>query len=325
MNAPTVSATLADLPEAARLSGDLDVEALVADVDRITVSHWNDPAARPPGSSDTDWQALSLRSVGGDPAATGPGQPGLVDFADTPLAAHTPYLAAMLAGIPAKVHSARLTRLSPGGFFGEHRDRCGFHYGLVRLHIPITTDPGAVLIIDGQEHRWQPGTWWYGDFSRLHALRHDGVHDRIHLIVDVTVTPDLLDLFPASFRDAIPEWEVVFARPAVRQTEEELAMAECTMAMPASFVQFPQHLPPVETADVRADIRVADSGLVFYIDGDPAYGLTALGDGWYRMAAGTEERLLRLHTVNGQRTATFVLRHGSAERVVERSVDEAAL
>ena len=329
MNAPTGSATLADLPEAAPLSLDLDVEKLVADLDRITTNFWNDPAARPPGSSDAGWEAFSLCSVGGDAAATGPGQPGLAEYGETPLAAHTPYLAAVLAGIPAKAHSARLVRLSPGAFFGEHCDRCGFQYGKVRLHIPVTTDPGAVLVIDGQEHRWPPGTCWYGDFSRLHAVRHDGVHDRIHLIVDVTVTPELLDLFPASFREALPEGEVVFARPAVRQTEEELAAAECTVAMPASFVQFPKHLPPVGIADVRADVRVADSGLVLSIDGDPAYGLTALGDGWFRLAASTEERLLRLHTVNGQRMATFVLRHGSTEhmveRMVERSVDEAAL
>lgn len=313
--------SLSDLAEAVQLSTSFDVEKMVADLNRITVDHWKDPASLPGGPPDQDWRVLPLRSIGGSETETTPGRPGLVDYQNTPLASNTPYLAGILAQLPTEVRSARLVRLGPGGFLGEHRDRCGFDYGMLRLHIPITTDRQAVLKIDGQEHRWQPGTFWYGDFSRMHAVRHDGTDVRVHLIVDVLITPELLELFPADFVEDLPMEEVIFAGDRTALSVADHKDMQCDFAMPKSFVEFTRGLPPAEadgdrSGELSASIRLVDSDLVLHLDGQPAFGLTSLGDGRYRLMAGMGDRLLHIDTGGEPAAVTLQLRHGTAIRDV---------
>ncbi|MFF0451184.1 hypothetical protein ACFYT4_33205 [Streptomyces sp. NPDC004609] len=59
--------------------------------------------------------------------------------------------------IPAPLNAVRLMALGPGAVSKAHCDpKYRLDRGLVRLHIPIVTDPQAVLVLDGVE---QPTRW----------------------------------------------------------------------------------------------------------------------------------------------------------------------
>ncbi|MFG2484871.1 aspartyl/asparaginyl beta-hydroxylase domain-containing protein [Streptomyces virginiae] len=97
------------------------------------------------------------------------------------------------------LNAARLMARGPGAVGERHRDpRYSLARGCVHLHIPLTTDPDAVLYLDGTERTWQPGEFWYGDFSREHAVRKFGTTTRVHAVIDVLFTIELGALFPSA-------------------------------------------------------------------------------------------------------------------------------
>ncbi|WP_406088157.1 aspartyl/asparaginyl beta-hydroxylase domain-containing protein [Streptomyces virginiae] len=67
----------------------------------------------------------------------------------------------------------------------------------------MTTNPDAVLYLDGTEHTWQPGEFWYGDCSREHAVRNLGTTTRVHAVIDVLFTIELAALFPPAWQEQL--------------------------------------------------------------------------------------------------------------------------
>ena len=63
----------------------------------------------------------------------------------------------------------------------------GYEDGEVRLHVPITTNPGARFRHNGAELSMRPGECWYVNVNRPHAVANDGEADRVHLVVDCLV------------------------------------------------------------------------------------------------------------------------------------------
>src|ERR1700691_6252459 len=107
---------LADLPATAQLALRFDPERLRADLERLRASRWTDiRIVSGDGLGDyatkLDWRTIPLRSIGGDGDRGDAGGPDLRDFADTPWLADLPYLAEVLAAIPAPLGSARLLAL----------------------------------------------------------------------------------------------------------------------------------------------------------------------------------------------------------------------
>ncbi|MDM4777835.1 aspartyl/asparaginyl beta-hydroxylase domain-containing protein [Micromonospora sp. b486] len=189
-------------------------------------------------AATVDWRVLSLRSVGGDHERTDPGGPGLQEFAGTSWLAGAPYLAHVLDSIPAQLRSARLMALGPGVDSGEHSDyKYGPLWGTARLHVPITTTPGAKLHLEGTPHQWQPGTLWFGDFSRTHRVQNEDDVPRVHLVIDTLVSRQLLDLFPAEQREQFLDAALVNRWP-VGLSATELSAYRLRCAMPASFLDW---------------------------------------------------------------------------------------
>ncbi|MEU8966124.1 aspartyl/asparaginyl beta-hydroxylase domain-containing protein [Streptomyces sp. NPDC048491] len=166
MTAPLAAAT-----EAAQLSPVFDHDKLAAELAAVTAHTWNPQRIHTYGgkvgqAAAIDWRVLPLRSLGGDPERTDPGGPGPQTFAATHWLDQLPYLGQILDSLPAPLNAARLMALGPGAVSNPHSDpKYRLDRGIVRLHLPVITDPGAVLVLDGVEHCWQPGTFWYGDFS----------------------------------------------------------------------------------------------------------------------------------------------------------------
>jgi len=117
-----------------------------------------------------------------------------------------PAMHAALAALRCSIQRVRLQSLEPGGIIEEHRDPLlGFSAGLIRVHIPVFTNPQFYFYIGGERCLWQAGELWYGDFSRPHKGENRGSEIRRHLVVDVHVDDLTATLFPTELRPRIRE------------------------------------------------------------------------------------------------------------------------
>jgi hypothetical protein len=135
-----------------------------------------------------DWSGASLRSVGGRPDSIYPDPVPVEPWADTPLLGRCPAIRDALANFRCELRSVRLLRLGPGARVGEHRDyRLGYEDGELRVHVPITTGPGARFHLDGACVPMAAGECWYVNVNRPHRVHNDDAFARIHLVIDAVL------------------------------------------------------------------------------------------------------------------------------------------
>jgi aspartate beta-hydroxylase len=267
----------------------------------------------PSEETELDWKVLSLRSPGGDNDRTDPGGAGLVEYADTLAAQEAPYMASIFRSLPTRVRAARLMSLGAGAEVGTHRDYpYGLAAGWVRLHVPVVTNPGAVLVIDGEEMRWQPGELWYGDFSRPHSVRNTGDSRRVHLLIDCFVNEALLGLFPSAFISRIRWSEVLLDRPDLPLSTAELAGFECQFALPKAFLWGEEEdLGRDGIPECPARLRVVDGDLILHADDRPVGRLHHIGLGEFRFSGWNAERTIALDLRQDTGQVRFRVRFGS--------------
>jgi hypothetical protein len=189
------------IPDRVRLPLRFDAEAMRRDVSALPADAWMPHFNT--GLYEGGWSGVALRSVGGviaiypDPTRTD-------DFADTEHLAQCPSIAAALRRLRCPLQSARLLRLGPASTIKPHDDyRLSFPDGEVRLHVPITTDPGVEFLLDGTPVDMAPGECWYMDFTKTHAVTNRGMEPRINLVVDCTVNDWLTGLLEEGARPAV--------------------------------------------------------------------------------------------------------------------------
>ncbi|MFI6523020.1 aspartyl/asparaginyl beta-hydroxylase domain-containing protein [Spirillospora sp. NPDC050679] len=311
------------LPTAVPLDRAYDAERLAAEARALRSATWR--AQRAYGQdglaarTEVDWRILSLRGPGGDPDRTDPGGAGLVPHADTPHLERAPYTAEVLRGVPAPLRSVRLMALGPGARVHEHRDgKCGHRWGALRLHVPVITNPGAVVVIGGEERHWDAGRLWFGDFDRPHHVRNGGAEPRVHLVIDTMVTPALLELFPAAYTGALRWSEVLFAREPVPLGPAEAASFRCRFALPAAFPDWSEEEPEGPPGpDLPGAVDLVDGRLALLAGGEPLFALVHLGLGEFRLEGWTEERTLHIDLAPPEPRVRFRVRRGGAlsERV----------
>lgn len=309
----------AGLPEAARLGLDFDAERLAGELEVLSRTPWglqNTYSADGQLSPATiDWRVLPLRNIGGDPRRTDAGGPGLTDYAPTPWLEHAPYHSEVLAAIPAQLRSVRLMALGPDAVSPEHTDtKHGVAWGTARLHVPVTTTPGARLYIDGREHHWQPGSLWFGDFSRPHRVENHGPGRRVHLVVDVMPSKALLDLFPAAARARVDPGQILFGREPFPLAGPDADRCRVGFELPASFADWEEpegeFLRPQPGLPAR--VAVDAGGLLLFLSGRPAFRLVHLGGLEFRFAGWTDERTIQFSDAGPQ--PHVVLRTRAADR-----------
>jgi len=224
---------------ACQLAMSFDADALQADL-RTAL----DRAAWTPHfvtrNYEGDWSAIPLRSVGGRPDHIY-SDPSVApeDYLDTPMLADCPYFRQVLASFGCPVTSARLLKLAPGSRIKEHvdHDLC-LDKGVVRLHIPVTTNPLVEIHIEDQRVIMAEGECWYIDATLRHRLANLGETDRVHIVFDCVVDDWLrrhlrsagLQPRPVGFLEARgirpQDLDKVIAAFRAMGTEAGLAMAE---------------------------------------------------------------------------------------------------
>lgn len=131
-----------------------------------------------------DWKSISLRSASGatsDIYANYTNEP----FKDTPLLEELPYIKSILADWKCEKETVRFLALYPGSEIKPHKDPgCSYDDGNFRLHIPILTNNEVDFIVENENHKLEPGTCWYMDFSKEHSVNNKGKTVRIHLVLD---------------------------------------------------------------------------------------------------------------------------------------------
>jgi hypothetical protein len=140
------------------------------------------------GVYDGDWSGVALRSVGGAPDQIYPDPTAQGRFAPTEILARCPRLAGAIGCFECELQAARLLRLGPGARIREHRDyKLGYDDGEVRLHVPVTTNPGVEFRLQGRCVGMAPGEAWYLDLNLPHSVTNEGADARVHLVVDCEV------------------------------------------------------------------------------------------------------------------------------------------
>jgi hypothetical protein len=129
------------------------------------------------------WWTASLMNHSGDPhdVVIGDGRPR-----PTTLLEEMPVTGAFLAGLGLDLMYVRLARLEPHSYLWEHRDYTELRStGRHRLHIPLVTNPSAVLVTAGARVHLAAGALWRLTPAQAHGVRNATGPDRLHLIADV--------------------------------------------------------------------------------------------------------------------------------------------
>jgi hypothetical protein len=335
------------LPASVPLACGFDTGRMAAEVARLRPATWqvprtfgtarlaaSGPAKAPPrgraraaaastvaaGAAEPSWRMLALRSIGGEADGIDPGGPGLLPYEDTVWLRRCPYLGEVLEQVPAPLRSARLSSLDPGTPVPQHSDgKYGLPYGVLRLHVPVVTNPRATVVIDGFARHWDAGRLWYGDFSRSHYTRNDGAHRRVHLVIDCLVTPALLAMFPTAFRRRLAAGGVLLGGEPFPIEPMAMMGYRCRFMMPAGFADWADGaLESPWDEEVPASITPAGGRFVLSVGGRPRFGLVHLGVGEFRFDGWSQERTVQVDPDGPPPRVTFRVRRGNLTRETSR-------
>jgi SAM-dependent methyltransferase/uncharacterized protein YbaR (Trm112 family) len=175
------SATPTETRGALQLSGfDWPLARMQAELDAIAPVNW-----RPLGKGN-GWSQIQLLEPDGRGGVT-----------EHPALANCPAMRELAESFGARVMVMSLARLEPGGGVHEHRDLSGgISMGVLRLHVPLRTDPGVEFMVEGVRVSMREGETWHLDTTYPHAVANHSQVNRVHLIVDLEATPKLLELLP---------------------------------------------------------------------------------------------------------------------------------
>jgi hypothetical protein len=166
-------------PSAVQLTASSDVNRLLTDWDKLTsaVQH-----PQPGQYHDDGWRGISLVAPGGLATWAGACLPVGLRPAKTPLLDGARQFEELLDSLSCVVESARLLTLLPGESIRPHRDNLtNLRSGVARLHVPIITHPDVQFVVAGVRYTLEPGSLWYADFAKPHAVYNPTNTPRVHL------------------------------------------------------------------------------------------------------------------------------------------------
>lgn len=190
-------------PDRLRLPLEFDPARLAADLANLSAVAWT--AHFVTQNYDGDWSAIALRGPAGarHPVQMIYSDPSCTDYADTPMLAASPYFQEVLAAFACPVQAVRLMRLAPGSLIKEHHDHdLSFEDGMVRIHVPVTTNEGVDFRLNGVRCSMPAGSSWYLRLSDPHSVANRGPSDRVHLVIDAAVNDWIGALFERAMRAA---------------------------------------------------------------------------------------------------------------------------
>ena len=168
------------------------------------------------------WQTLSLLNRTSKPTDT--------IFEDcepveTSLLERMPETCALLRGLGFRYLFGRLAKLEVNAFIYEHRDYQNLRNDrLLRLHIPVITNPFSSIVVDRTRIHLALGYIWKLNPIHRHAAANFGKEPRIHIILDCYVDEALEVLLSAETLDPICVYGLPV--PSEREIEETMVTAK---------------------------------------------------------------------------------------------------
>jgi hypothetical protein len=180
-----------------------DAGLLARDLEILSSGTWTRHYVRQ--NYDGDWSVIPLRSPAGEthPSRMIYADPGARAFVATPYLERCPYFRQILDSFQCPLRVVRLMRLTPGSLIKEHTDvDLSFEDGMVRIHIPITTNDGVEFHLNRSRVVLDAGSAWYLRLSDPHSVANRGSADRVHMVVDANVNDWVEALFESALRQA---------------------------------------------------------------------------------------------------------------------------
>lgn len=157
-----------------------------------------------------------------------------IDGVPMPALAHMPAAVELAARQGWHVQGIHLDRHPPGGGFPWHWDDQGIHLDAMRLLIPLHIPEGARTRVGHESICYPPGQAWTADFSLVHDIWNLGTTDRISLVFDLAVTPEVARLFPPELA-ADPQGRHMLANRTREQLRQYWAAGGARRTYPAAF------------------------------------------------------------------------------------------
>jgi quercetin dioxygenase-like cupin family protein len=174
------------MSSARRLPFTFDADALKSDLGEIAADEWV-PHFNPQ-YYEGEWSGVALRSTGGRSAQLYADPSKSKFYADTPALERCLYIKEALGAFECALETVRLLKLAPGSRIREHTDfDLGERFGVVRVHVPVLSNPSVEFTLGGESVSMREGENWYLDLSLPHSVANRGTTDRVHLVVDCVV------------------------------------------------------------------------------------------------------------------------------------------
>jgi mannose-6-phosphate isomerase-like protein (cupin superfamily) len=168
-------------------------DRLAADLDRMDPDWWH---AHLGPYHDGNWQAIALWAPNGD--RTSQFSKGGA-FAETEALKRCDYVGEVIERFPGRKSRVRFLKLRAGGQIFLHSDPLHtIETGIVRIHVPVRTNPAVEFCVHGRRLDMRPGESWYVDVRFKHSVSNFGAEERVHLVIDVVPNPGLDALFAAA-------------------------------------------------------------------------------------------------------------------------------
>lgn len=183
-NWTTARSKIIDKPPSQKLSIAFDPDRLLEDLKRLSPEDWH--THEQTGLSYVRGRYLTAPLVAAGGSASDVATYHSSDFRPTPILEKCPYFFQLVSHFRSSLSRVRLMQLTPGASLEEHVDLVdqGVDFQLARFHVPIVTNPGSEMIVDGQRAEMKPGECWYLDVGLPHSAANRGDEARIHLVVD---------------------------------------------------------------------------------------------------------------------------------------------
>lgn len=268
---------------AVRLPRTYDVELLQRDLQVLR----DVPRAPQPGPYHKgDWTGIALHSMGGKQSVF-PSAPGTEHYQETEELQRTPYFKQILDDLKCPKEVVRILFLPPGVTIGEHFDfHTSFQFGLLRLHIPIITNPHVFFMIGGERMAWREGELWYGDFSKVHSVRNDGDTIRVHMVMDVQINDFVLDLFPEDYIAIKRAEGISMTHEPLPASEAELRRFVCDFRIPGEFMPMFVIGKPLSSLarGATAAVRLIHGKLMVLLNNEPAFSLERISENTFNIS-----------------------------------------
>jgi hypothetical protein len=190
---PTLDDLLKPKDVALRLPLLFDPVRLAADLDRMPLDWWHGHLGP---YHDGNWEAIALWAPNGD--RTSQVSRGGA-FAATEALRRCSYVGEVIERFPGRKNRVRFLKLRAGGRIFLHSDPLHtIDTGIVRIHVPVRTNPDVEFSVHGRRLDMRPGESWYVDVRFKHSVSNLGSQERVHLVIDVVPNPGLYELFAAA-------------------------------------------------------------------------------------------------------------------------------